>query len=200
MQLQLLRLESDKYNSECDAPVLSDGGSGECNSPPQNRETLQTHRNEGDRDYSYLLDMLTYKENLLNTCCSLKCPLDMDVFDKLEEKYGLLVEWSKLERKLFFDLISSILAETVCPWIDQQPWVKPKRKLGSFWSCDGLPEEVWQMVVGQRKELCQGKPEEKILDPRWLDLGDDLDTVEREIEGMLVDKLLEEVVSEFFSH
>lgn len=201
MQLQLLRLESDKYNSECETSVLSEDGTGEYNSPPQNGETLQTYRNEEDRDYSYLLDVLIdlgIHGAREDTCCSPKCPVDMDVFDKLEEKYGLLVGWSKLERKLFFDLISSILAETLSPWMGQQPWVKPKRKLGSVWSCEGLPEEVWQMVVRQRKELCQVKPEDMILVPRWLDLGEDLDMVGREIEGMLTDKLLEELVFEVF--
>ena len=207
MQLQLLRLESDKYNTECETPVSSEDGTGECNSPPKKGDMLQTYRDEEDRDYSYLLDILidlgvhgAHQDGLLNVICFLRHPADQDTFENLEKKYGVLVDWSKSERKLLFDLVSSILTEIPSPCMDQKPWLKPKRKLSLVCDSDGLAEDVWQMVVRLRKELGRGKPEENIFDPRWLDLGDDVVTVGREMEGMLEDELLEELVSEFLLH
>ena len=69
--------------------------------------------------------------------------------------------------------------------------VEAKEKASLVCDRDRLVEDVLQ------KEFGRGKPEENILDPRWLDLGDDVDTTGREVEGMLEDELLEELVSEF---
>ncbi|ONK61883.1 uncharacterized protein A4U43_C08F34560 [Asparagus officinalis] len=192
MQLQLLRLESDTYNTECES-------TGECNSPPQNGQMLQIYENEEDRDYSYLLDIVTNLglDSLANTCCFLKHPEDLDVFENLEEKYGVIVEWSKSERKLLFDVVSLILEDTLSPWTDEEPWLNPKRKFGPVWDHERLVEKVWQMVIRLRNDSSAGKSEESILDPRWLDFRYELDTIGKEIEGMLKDDLLEELISEF---
>ena len=145
MQLQLLRLESDKYNGECESSVLSEDGTGECNSPPEKGDMLRTYRNEEDRDYSYLLDILidlgvhdAHQDSRLNIICSPRHPGDQDTFENLEKKYGVLVEWSKSERKLLSDLVSSILAETPSLCMDQKPWLKPKRELSPVCDSDGL--------------------------------------------------------------
>ncbi|ONK76990.1 uncharacterized protein A4U43_C02F1980 [Asparagus officinalis] len=179
MQLHLLRLKSDKYNRECKTPALSEDCIGEI---------LLAYKNEEDRDYSYLVDIINLgiygadQDILLSTSCSTKHSVDFNVFEKLEGKYGLLVEWSRLDRRLLDDLISSSLTEIL----------SSGRKLELVG--DRLIEEVWQMLVRKRKELSRPKPEEKFLDPRWLDVGDDIETIGREIESMLEDDLLEEVV------
>ena len=50
MQVQLLRLESDKYNTECEIPVSSEDGTGECNFLTREKGgMLQTYGNEDDR-------------------------------------------------------------------------------------------------------------------------------------------------------
>lgn len=167
MQLQLLRLESDQYTTECNTPVLSEDGIGECNSPPK-AEILQIYRDGEDRDCSYVHDILTESKH----------GVELDVFEKLEKKYGVLVEWSKSDRKLFFDLVSSVLSEAF----------SPSTETGV------LVEGVWRTVVTLQKEV---KQEEKILDPRWLDLRDDIDVTGKDIEEMLKDELMEELVSEF---
>lgn len=181
MQLQLLRLESDRYN------IDSEDGAGQGNSPSHKEEMLQTYMDEEDRDYSYILDMLT-DLGIHGMHGDIKLHVQVDVFEKLEKKYGVFVGWSKSERKLLFDLANSVLEESLSPCMNQKPWLKPKRKPGL--------EEAWQMVARVRKESCPGKPEENILDPRWLDLGDNVDMMGRELEEILEDKLLEELVSD----
>ncbi|KAJ6814535.1 uncharacterized protein M6B38_137035 [Iris pallida] len=202
MQLQLLRLEkSDTDDEEYEALISSDDDTGDCSSPEQKAEMLQTFRNEEERDFSYLLDILVdsgvhgaKQDELLDACYSLDNPVHPGVFEKLEKKYDI-GEWSRSERKLSFDLISSILAEVLAPFMDLCPWVAPKKWNHSAWGHERLLEDVWQMVGRQRKGT--GNREVKILDARWLVLGDDVDMIGRQIECMLKDDLMDELVSDF---
>ncbi|XP_020256603.1 uncharacterized protein LOC109833362 isoform X1 [Asparagus officinalis] len=108
MQLHLLKLESDKYSRECKTPALGEHCVGEM---------LLMYENEEDTACSYVVNIINLciygadKDILLSNSCSTKYPVDLNVFEKLEGKYGLLLEWSRLERRLLYDLISSGLTE-----------------------------------------------------------------------------------------
>ncbi|RRT64972.1 hypothetical protein B296_00040144 [Ensete ventricosum] len=108
----------------------------------------------------------------------------------------MMASWSGSERKLLFDLVNCSLVGVIAPHIDLHPWVRSKKKSMHRWEPEGLVERLWEMVVKQRKELgCN--LEDKILDPRWLDVEDDTDVIVKEIERMLNDDLWEETVAEF---
>lgn len=206
MQLQFLQLESiDAYADGSGLLVPGDeDASRDGHSLEQTEGTLPEFRDEEERDFSYLLDILidsgvhsAKQDRLFNSCYSPEYPVGPGMFEKLEQKYDKLVTWSRSERKLFFDLINSILAEILAPCMDLRPWVQSNRKIGPMWGCEGLVEKAWQMSVKQREELNVGIPEGKVLDFKWFELGDDVDIIGREIEKMLREDLLEELVSEF---
>ncbi|XP_038980943.1 uncharacterized protein LOC103705996 [Phoenix dactylifera] len=206
MQLQFLQLESvDAYADGSGLFVSGDvDASRDCHSLHQTGDILQEFMDEEERDFSYLLDILidsgvhaAKQDRLFNSCYSPEHPVGPGMFEKLEQKYNKLATWSRSERKLFFDLINSVLAEILAPCMDLHPWVQSNSKIGPMWGCEGLVEKAWQMSVKQRKELNVGNPEEKVLDFKWFELGDDVDIIGREIERMLKEDLLEELVSEF---
>ncbi|KAG0469146.1 hypothetical protein HPP92_018474 [Vanilla planifolia] len=155
-----------------------------------------------EREFLYLMDVLvisgiyTASENkLLDACYLPNTPIFPDLFDKLEKKHNKVGEWSRAERKLLFDHINSVLSVTLAPFIDLHPWVNPMRT--ASYGHKRLVQESWRMVVQQRKHLSMGKPEEKVLDFKWLFVDDDVDMIGREIEQMLKDELLDELVSDF---
>ena len=202
MQLKLLKLESADTDAEdLELLISSDEDSLECHSPIYAGEILEAFRDDEDRDFSYLLDVLidsrvhhTSANELFNACYMQEYPVSTEVFENLEKKYNVLVSWSRPERKLLFDLISSILVDKINPSIDLQSM--KSRRCHPTWSREGLVEDVWQLVVKQRKEL-GGKHEDKLLlEPRWLDLGGDVDMVGMELERMLIDDLMEELLSQ----
>ncbi|KAG1337935.1 hypothetical protein COCNU_04G002410 [Cocos nucifera] len=206
MQLQFLQLESIDAHADGSGLLISgdEDASGDGHSLEQTTDILQEFRDEEERDFSYLLDILidsgvhaAKQDKLVNSCYSPEYPVGPGMFEKLEQKYNKLMTWSRSERKLFFDLINSILAELLAPCMDLRPWVQSNGKIGPMWGCEGLVEKAWQMSVKQRKELNIGSPEEKVLDFKWFELGDDVDIIGREIERMLKEDLLEELVSEF---
>ncbi|XP_010937726.1 uncharacterized protein [Elaeis guineensis] len=204
LQLQLLKLESaDTYAEEPEVLVLSDEDTGACcHSPVLKGLVLRAFRDNDDRDFSYLLDILiesgvqgVNEDRIFDAFYSPDSPVGPDVFDKLEKKYSVLVLWSRSERKLLFDLINIILVDLVAPCLDLHPWLVSKR-CQALWNHEDLAEGVWQMVVRQRKELV-GNQEEVVLEQRWLGTEEDVDMIGREIEKMLNEDLLEELVADF---
>ncbi|CAD5170119.1 unnamed protein product [Musa acuminata subsp. malaccensis] len=204
MQLSLLKVESaERYEEESGIILSSDViSAGDCQTYLRTREIHQTFMDEDDRDFSYLLDILSdsgihgaNQERVSDVFNSLDYPVDPHVFDKLETKYSMVSSWSGSERKLLFDLVNCSLVGTIAPHIDLHPWVRSKKSMHT-WEPVGLVERLWEMVVKQRKELgCN--LEDKILDPRWLDVEDDMDVIVKEIEKMLNNDLWEETVAEF---
>ncbi|WOL08461.1 hypothetical protein Cni_G17214 [Canna indica] len=192
MQLKLLKLESaESHEDEFGISISSDEESaGDSQSVVQIREKLQAFKDEDDRDFSYFLDILIdsgiHGDNqgrYSGSCCSLDRSVDPNVFDKLEEKYGMMESWSRSERKFLFDLVSSIFVGIMPSWIDLQMEDK------------GLVEGLWQTVVKQRKDLCS--LEDSIIDPRWLVVEDDIKIITKDIERILEEHLLDEILSEF---
>ena len=202
MQLKLLKLESADTDAEdLELLISSDEDSGECRSPLYAGETLEAFGDDEDRDFSYLLDVLidsgvrhTSANGLFNACYAQEYPVGREVFEKLEKKYNVLASWSRSERKLLFDLISSILADVISPSIDLQSM--KSRRCHPTWSREGLFEDVWQLVAKQRKELGGKQQEKLLLEPRWLDFGGDVYMVGKELESVLIDGLMEELLSQ----
>ncbi|XP_017698157.2 uncharacterized protein LOC103706730 isoform X1 [Phoenix dactylifera] len=204
LQLQLLKLESaDTYAEEPEVLILSDEDTGACcHSPLLKGSVLQAFRDDDDRDFSYLLDVLSEsgvhginQDRIFDAFYSPNSPVGPGVFDKLEKKYCVLVLWSRSERKLLFDLINIILVDLVAPCMDLHPWLVSKR-CQPMWNHEGLAEGVWQMVVRQRKELA-GNLEEVVLEQRWFSTEEYADMIGREIEKILNEDLLEELVADF---
>ncbi|WOL16587.1 hypothetical protein Cni_G25374 [Canna indica] len=161
---------------------------------------------EEERDYTYLLDILivsgvhSAQQDLLRNACYLpEYPVKPTLFERLEKKYGKLVAWSRSERKLMFDLTNMILAEVLAPCINMHPWVNTKMRIGPMWGSEGLLEKTWQMLEGRRMELHVGNSEDKVLDPKWLDLGNNINEIGMEIEWVLREELLAELVEEFMT-
>jgi hypothetical protein len=50
--------------------------------------------------------------------------------------------------------------------------------------------------VRQREEFATGHPDDMVLDPTWLDIGDDVSSVGKQIARMLHGDLLEETILE----
>ncbi|XP_020673365.1 uncharacterized protein LOC110092983 [Dendrobium catenatum] len=193
-KLNFLELETVHSGDEHSKPLIFDD--------EVNKKILNSLKNESERDFLYLLDILTVsgiyaasQNKFFDACYSPDYPVFPDVFDKLESEYHMANSWPRSDRKLLFDHINSILAEVLAPCMDFHPWVKLKRRN----SCGHgrLVDESWRLLVRQQKELSRGKPDEKVLDTRWFYIDDHMDMIGREIERMLKDDLLNELVSEF---
>ncbi|ONK67787.1 uncharacterized protein A4U43_C05F3770 [Asparagus officinalis] len=196
IQLKLHKSESTSTNPEDLELLISTDNDieEECYSPPISGEILEAFIDDDDRDFSYLLDVLissgihsTSTNELFNKCTIQESPAGSDLFEKLEKKYGVLVSWPKPERKLLFDLVSYILADIIAPSIDLCS--KKSRSRAN------LVEDVWQLVVEQ-KELSGTLEEEFFLDPMWLKLEEDVNMIGKKLESWLLDKLMEELLSE----
>ncbi|XP_020592433.1 uncharacterized protein LOC110032965 [Phalaenopsis equestris] len=192
-QLNFLEFETvDSGDEQSKSLIFNDKAS---------RKILKSLKKGDERDFLYLLDILTVsgiyaatQNKFFDSCYSPDNPVFPDVFDKLENEYNMANFWTRSERKLLFDHINSILAEVLSPCMDLCPWVKLKRSTSV--GHGRLVDESWWRLVEQRKELSRGKPLEKVLDTRWLYLDDHVDMVGREVERMLMDDLLNELVSE----
>lgn len=182
---------------------LPDSNTDNLQSRQQNKD-LEEFRDEEERDFSYLVDVLfesgvcgEKKRRLSDATYSLESGIGTDVFEKLEKKYNKLSLWPSSERRLFFDLINSILVENLVPCIYLHPWVNSTRKIGPILCIEGIVEKAWKILIRKRKELWVGKEKEKVLDARWLDLGDSVHEIDNELGRMLQDELLEELICEF---
>ncbi|PKA61874.1 hypothetical protein AXF42_Ash008706 [Apostasia shenzhenica] len=197
MQLHFLKLESTVNSAEeIDAFICSD----EDEDSYHLRDILNARKDEDDRDYSYLLDMLIYsgipnskKDWLFTECNSIGLPVGLFVFENLEKKYKLVEAWSRSERKLLFDLINSTLADIIKSSRNMRPWLR----LGVSWLPkmvnEDLIEEIWQKVAKRKKKM-NNNSEENFIDPCSLDLGDDRDLVGIKLQNMLIDDLTNEMV------
>ncbi|KAJ0979423.1 hypothetical protein J5N97_014897 [Dioscorea zingiberensis] len=202
-QLRRLKLESlDIYSEQSEMIASDDDDGGECHSITNAGEILQTFKDEADRDFSYLLDVLidsgvhgADRDMLSDPFCKIEYPVRSNVFDDLEKKYSILDSWPKSERKLLFDLINLVLVEIGSPYRNLHPWIEQTRTFPPLWSHDDLVEKVWQMVVKNRKDLTSNLYD--FLEPKWLNLEEDFDMIGMNIEGMLQEDLLEDLVTEF---
>ncbi|KAJ4979739.1 hypothetical protein NE237_010519 [Protea cynaroides] len=205
VQLQRLKSEtSDRYADVIGMNVSSDDDTGEesvgyLEGKGKHLSILRTGEN---RDFSYVVDVFVEsgfdgvdQEMVLAAWHSLECPVDLGVFEKLEKKYGEQLTWPRSERRLLFDRINYGLMEIFRPCTDQHPWVKPATRRISTRCNEYLVVELWKLVVDQGQEGNKDASE-KVLEKelRWLELGDDIDVLGKEIEKLLLDEMIEEVV------
>lgn len=206
MQLQLLKFNSTEAPTDgSDVIILSDEDLREgCDSfMEDNSVTSELSTHVDDRDFLFILDMLIDSgfhagdiEMLFATSYSLEQPVAPCVFDNLEKKYGGQLAWPRWERRLLFDRVNSVLVEILKPHMDLHPWVKPKWRIaGHGWGSEPLADQVWKLLDNLGKEGL-GDTAEKVMerDAGWLELGDDIDVIGREIERSLMNELLEEVI------
>ncbi|XP_057981560.1 uncharacterized protein LOC131166929 [Malania oleifera] len=206
LQMQLLKSEPSESYSEGPEMIMTsneDTGEGSVNLS-QEHEFIKSSRPEGNRDFSYLVDVLdeagSHDGNWdldFEIWHSPECPLSPLVFKVLEKKYEEQMSWDRTERRLLFDRINSGLLEIFLPCISPGECAKPVRKrFGSRLSRELVEEDLWLLLVDQEKEASK-KSSEKVLgkDMRWLELGDEIELIGREIERLLIEELAEEVVA-----
>ncbi|KAI3865772.1 hypothetical protein MKX03_025518 [Papaver bracteatum] len=206
MQLQLLKLESteDAYSEDMEMAVSSDDETGEgsvCFSNEKG-DLIERLSGENSRDFSYLIDVLVDSQFLdsdtnmqLTTWYAPDCPLNLSAFENLEKrKYGGdATEWPRSERRLLFDRINLGLIEILQQHEDPHPWIKATRKIGRKLRNEPLEEELWKLLlVSEREEESAENVMVLGKDIRWLELGDEIDVVGREIERSLMDELVAE--------
>ncbi|CAN6355945.1 unnamed protein product [Urochloa humidicola] len=184
-----------------DEPEVSMSSDDEDHSAYQSLEAFQV---EEDRDFSYLLDILICSgiivadwQLICKSWYSPGFPVGPHVFDRLERKYNKIATWAKPERRLLFDLVNSILSEVLAPCVDVHPWVQPSRHCIPLWGPEGPVEKVWQTIVRHREDCVTGHPDEMVLDTNWLELGNDINMVGKQIARMLLGDLLEEDIVNF---
>ncbi|XP_021306549.1 uncharacterized protein LOC8057371 isoform X3 [Sorghum bicolor] len=211
-----LRLELGTFApTETAAEVSSIGRTSDCLSSEVElsdekpiqlvEDILEGFEDDEEREFSYLLDMLiasgihgTSEDQMYKVCQSLDYPAGDDVFEKLEKKYIKVVQWSRSDRKLLFDMVNTILSQILAPCLNMQPWVNTTRNLAPLWGSEGLLEKLLKVLVQRREQLAPSdtKPEKKGFDMKWPDIADCIDRAGRDIERMIKDDLLEELVLE----
>ncbi|KAK3232269.1 hypothetical protein Dsin_004150 [Dipteronia sinensis] len=200
LQLELLKSESEAYSEGTGMIVSSDDDSveGSISNLEETEKSMKIFSIEETRDYSYMVDVFTqagfHGTNLdtgYNTGHSPDCPISPAVFEMVEKKYGEQISWKRSDRRLLFDRINSELTEILQPSIGTLQWTKPVcRRLSYRKSLEAIEEEVWISLLNNDSSL-------KLLgkDDGWLELGDDMEGIVREIENSLIDELATEVVS-----
>ncbi|CAL5045580.1 unnamed protein product [Urochloa decumbens] len=184
-----------------DEPELSMSSDDEDHSAYQSLEAFQV---EEDRDFSYLLDILICSgiivadwQLICKSWYSPGFPVGPHVFDRLERKYNKIATWARPERRLLFDLVNSILSEVLAPCVDVHPWAQPSRHCAPLWGPEGPVEKVWQTIVRRREDCVTGHPDEMVLDTNWLELGNDINMVGKQIARILLGDLFEEGITDF---
>ncbi|XP_042426409.1 uncharacterized protein LOC122014286 [Zingiber officinale] len=203
-QLQRLKMESaGTCAEESEVLMLSDEDCAGSNTILlSSGDSHEGFRDDDDRDFTYLLDILVESgiqnindSKLLNACCLLDCPLDQSVFSKLEKKYdGIAATWSRLERKLLFDLIGCCLADLVSSSMGVCPQLISSTCLPAC-DCGSLIEGLWQIVAEQKKGPAECS-DNKVLEPGLFVWKYNMDLVVIEMEKILNADLLEELVAE----
>ncbi|MCL7050324.1 hypothetical protein MKW94_028603 [Papaver nudicaule] len=207
MQLQLLKLESteDVYSEDMEMAVSSDDETGEGSICFSNEKggLIERLSDENSRGFSYLIDVLVDSQFLdadtdmqLQTWYAPDCPLNLSVFENLEKKKygGDATEWPRSERKLFFDRINSGLIEILQQQEDPHPWIKATRKTGRVLRKEPLEEELWKLLLVSEREEESAENVMVLGKDLWLELGDEIDVVGREIERSLTVDLVAEIL------
>lgn len=195
MQLRLLKQESANSFTEDMEVLISSDEDAVAEPFSEYAEMLQAFRDEEERDYSYVLDILidgdilkAELDGLFNGCHSSEFLVSPNLFDKLEKKYKSLDSWLRSDRKLLFDLTNSILADIIKPW----SW---QTKIGH----DGLVEEVWQAVVKKLRNVDISLVE-NLTGLKCADFRDDKEPLGRQLEHILLEDLFDELLIELTTY
>jgi Domain of unknown function (DUF4378) len=200
-----LNTETDtQITKESEVCISSDddGPGMTCNN---NTCTINLLRDQEEREYSYLLEMLIqsgvhriYPGTLRRTYHSCEFPVNPRLFDRLEKRYSQMLAWSKSDRRLLFDLANAAIAMVLAQVLDTHPWVRCGRHVGPVWGPEGLVERVWLVLLRERQKQMTGNKEEKQVDlNRFENLGNDINVIGKQIERMVTEEMIEEVVLGF---
>ncbi|XP_062230555.1 uncharacterized protein LOC133928306 [Phragmites australis] len=197
--IQELRVQLKMLNMEDQDDICGDysdtSSSDECNNMNIStyqamEEQLPIFKDEADRDFSYVQDMIA------SVCDLPHYPEDWqvssDVFLGLENKYSKLLLWSKSDRKLLFDLVNSILADMTAPGSSLHS--KIMIKCWPEMDCGQLAENIWQMV---QKQCGYEHFAWDSVQPLPLDHHPKLELIEMEIIKMIHDDIIEDFIVEF---
>ena len=205
MQLRLLKMEATDNTDETELALFSeDEAATSCELVNESGPTSCTFLDENERDFSYVVDMLTClgiqsaeQDLLLGARCLLRSPACSDVYANLEKKYRKLILWPQSERRLLFDLTSDILVDIItCLTQCGSQGLMKKCQLSMKWDREEFVQEVWERVCRQRRET-ECFQEEKLMGVGWLDCEDVTDEIAADVGSMLGDDLLEEAIAEF---
>ncbi|OAY38700.1 uncharacterized protein LOC110624847 [Manihot esculenta] len=201
-QLELLQSETSEAYSEGSSMVVSsdeDNGEGSVNDSEENQGLMRLFRVEESRDFSYLVDVLAEAAFHNRNSHSQEFPISSSVFEILEKRYGEQISWKRSERRLLFDRINPGLMEILQLSMGVLTWKKSvARRFNFSRRPDMIEEELWMLLVNQEKEA--RKESEKFLGKHdgWMELGDDIQIIGREIENSLIDELVADVSMESF--
>lgn len=193
MKLQILKSESEENRSKPEMVTLSDGDTTERSSlcVGQNMKPVRSFGPKESREFSYLIDVLNESGFVRS-----ECMMNPFLFETLEKKYGKQESWNKAERRLLFDRINSGLSEIFRPQLDFIDCSKPlRRKMSTILRGDIVEEELWNLLLGQEKEVNANLSEKAVGKEPWLELVDEVDSIVGEIEAFLFDKLAIELVA-----
>lgn len=202
MKLQILKSESEENQSKPEMVTLSDGDATERSSlcVGQNTKPVRSFGPKGSREFSYLIDVLNesgfldgkMEVNLVRS----ECMMNTMPFETLEKKYGKQELWNKVDRRLLFDRINSGLSEIFRPRLDFIVCSKHlRRKMSTILRRDIVEEELWNLLLGQEKEVNANLSEKAVGKEPWLESVDEVDSIVGEIEAFLFDKLATELVA-----
>ncbi|KAM6569111.1 hypothetical protein CsatB_017096 [Cannabis sativa] len=196
MQLHLLKLESESYE---EGPMLvsSDDEVGEG-------AEVSDAFGSSQRSWEscYVVDVLIHSglkeadpDEFLAAWHTRECPLSPFLFEELEKKYNNETSPPKSERRLLFDRISSGILEMYQPFTDPHPWIGSSTGTmsGPRWSKNEVEDGVCLWLTKQAKNV-KKETAEKVMgrESEWLDMGDDIDILGREMETLLLEELMEE--------
>lgn len=200
MQLQLLKLESQAC-TEGSMLISSDEDAGE--GLMRFSEDRGLYRTGESWESSYIVNVLVSSgydnsdpEMFIAKWHSPECPVNPLVFEELEKRY-CDESSSRSARKLLFDRVNSALVEIYQQLMDPHPWVHPRAaKLDFNWDKDSLQDGLIRFLTGQRKKGCKGMLDKLLArESPWLNLGDYIDVIGRDVERVLIDDLVAEVLS-----
>lgn len=205
--LELLKSEASETCSEGPGMAVSSDDESELVSAgdlKENDVNTKIFRVEESRDFSYLVDVLAeaslHGRNVeeFTTWHSPDCPISLSVFEALEKKYGDQMSWKRTERRLLFDSINEGLTEIILPCMGVPSWEKSvsrrfksvSRRFSAVCGEEMIEEDLWRLLVSREKE-CGTSSAETMLASEFgrLDLGDEIDAISTEIEGLLFDEL-----------
>ncbi|GAB4854865.1 hypothetical protein Ancab_023451 [Ancistrocladus abbreviatus] len=199
-----LELDSEGHemmvSSDEDIEEDSCGGHRECG------EKMRTYNIEESRDFSYLVDVIVESGfdggNLKKDCKiqkSFEFAINPLLFDALEKKYGKQASWKISERRLLFDRINLGLMEILQPCMGMGMEARSVvKRLVCLQHPELITDELWTWLVNQEKEARRESYSSVRVYARELDLlelDEDVSSIVQEIEKMLVDELVEEILS-----
>ncbi|KVI09729.1 uncharacterized protein LOC112529202 [Cynara cardunculus var. scolymus] len=196
MQLQLLESESEENDMDPEMVTSSDDEKSCCTD--ENIKSVVSVGSKESRDFSYLLDVFDESgfeggdvEIRFERWHSSECMGSPLVYERLEKKYGKQELWHKAERRLLFDRINAGMIEILRPL-----WSKPLRRkmTKNMWRRDAIEEELWILLASQENGVHDGVAQKAVGRGPWLGPEDELDSIVKEIETFLFDKLAAELI------